>query len=105
MIGPFFRVVKNADLGLEYELFGQAPVQALGTLCGREFYFRSRHDEWTFEMADENGDLPSDRGGTTVFYRSEVQPDASYLPLYEAEQIISTLAREYLASNRPSETS
>ena len=31
------------DLGIEYDLWGENPVQALGEIRGREFDFRAKH--------------------------------------------------------------
>jgi hypothetical protein len=36
-------MTKLPSLELEYELWGASPVQALGTIQGRVFYFRSKY--------------------------------------------------------------
>lgn len=90
------RQVTDSLLQLEYEIWGSAPVQALGTVLGREFYFRSRHDEWSFEVALENGELPSDVGVEPVFYRTGAFENASYMPLDKGIAIIKRLATEFV---------
>jgi hypothetical protein len=37
-----------------------APVQAEGTVGGRPFYFRARHDEGSFAVAEVDGVDPAD---------------------------------------------
>jgi len=93
-------MTKVSDLArqLECEIWGSAPVQALGTVAGREFYFRSRHTEWTFEVATENGDLPTDVGVEPVFYRESKYENASYMSLEQGIAIIQRLASEYVTS-------
>ncbi len=88
-----------------------APVQYEGTIDGRPFYFRARHDGWSFGVAatfDEAVEVSSfdpaiDR--TTLPYGTFLRaakwgdrPDAaSYLPFEEAERIIWACAAEYAA--------
>ena len=82
------------DLGIEYDLWGQYPVQASGEIRGREFYFRAKHYEWEFEVADASGVLPSD-GGEAEFVRCGKHPDASYMPHDQAAALIDSFLREY----------
>jgi hypothetical protein len=63
-----------------------APVQAEGMLEGRPFYFRSRHQEWTFAVAERDGvdpvDLESSEGedlGWVRHGRFDAPSRASYL--------------------------
>jgi hypothetical protein len=94
--------ISNALLQLNCEIWGNAPVQALGTVAGREFYFRARHTEWTFEVATDDGDLPTDIGAEAVFFREGKHENASWMPLEEAVAIIKRNALEYVtASGRP----
>lgn len=86
----------NSLLSLEYELDGPAPVQALGTIAGRDFYFRSRHSEWSFEIANERGDLPSDVGEPVIFQRHGMYRNASYMPDEVATEIIEKCAIDFL---------
>jgi hypothetical protein len=62
-------LIRVPALEVQYEIFGDLPIQALGVVRNREFYFRLRHGEWTFEVADERGDLMSDHDQKQVFYR------------------------------------
>ena len=87
-----FRRHTDEMLGLAYEIWGAAPLQALGTVGDREFYFRARHTEWEFEVALENGDLPSDVGAEPVFRKTGKHPNASYMPIDTGIAIIKRLA-------------
>jgi hypothetical protein len=89
------------ELGLEYEVEGAAPVQALGTIRGREFYFRARHSNWTFEVANDLGELPTDVGGDALFYLQSRHNDASFLSLDEACVIIEHCAKSFLELTWP----
>ena len=81
-----------------------APVQYEGTVNGRPFYFRARHDAWSFAIADTHDDavdaseLWVPEGG---FYREAKYGDseeaASYMPHKEAEHIITECARAYIS--------
>jgi hypothetical protein len=92
------RIVKNGqewqvfvsvpELFLNYELWGGAPVQAIGDIKEREFYFRSRHTEWDFEISNAEKQLPSDVGQEQIFYRSARYKNAGYMPFEEAIDII-----------------
>ena len=89
----------------ELELHGRftthaAPVQAEGTVAGHAFYFRSRHEEWSFSVALSAEVDPADicfpdQG----FYREAVYGtrrfDASYMPMPEARRIIADCATEF----------
>ncbi len=90
--------VSDPLLQLNCEVWGYAPVQAIGTVAGREFYFRARHTEWTFEVATESGDLPSDIGVAPVFFREGTHENASWMPLNEATAIIKRNALEFVTS-------
>jgi hypothetical protein len=71
-------------------------VQAFGTVGGRELYFRARHENWTFDVADRDGNLPMDgRSGPDGFYREDVCFDASFLPFLAAVAIIARCLNEY----------
>ena len=90
--------ISDPQLQLECEVWGHAPVQALGSVGGREFYFRARHTEWTFEVATESGALPSDIGVEPVFDRSGAHENASWMSLEEAIAIIKRCALEFVTS-------
>lgn len=58
--------------GLEIEdLGGYVPVQAEGRVAGRPFYFRARHDEWSFAVAGDPEDsaLEARSGRETGWFR------------------------------------
>lgn len=48
--------------GWEGRIEGFCPVQGHGVVDGRGWYFRARHDAWSFEVW-ESGPLPSDGHG------------------------------------------
>ena len=85
------------DLGIEYDLWGEYPVQASGAIRGRAFYLRATHYEREFEVADADGVLPSD-GGKPEFVRRGKHPDASHMPHEEAASLIESFLREYAAA-------
>ena len=88
--------VSNPEFEANYEIWGAAPVQAIGTAFGRDIYFRARHDEWTFEVADEAGNLPSDgQAGPSGFLIRGKDLNASYMPLREARKIIERGLKDF----------
>src|SRR5262245_60953803 len=71
-------MVSDPELRTEYEVYGNAPVQGFGAVMGRDIYFRARHNKWSFEVADHQGELPSDgRAAADGFYREEPHPNAA----------------------------
>jgi hypothetical protein len=52
--------VEAPEYDATFEVYGNCPVQAFGTVLGRELYCRARHDGWSFDVADHAGNLPSD---------------------------------------------
>lgn len=93
--------IVDASLGLDYELTGSMPVQGVGTIGGREFYFRARHSNWEFEVADDLGNLPSDAGGNSVFHVSGRFRLADEMSAGDAVKIIAACARAWLDVVRP----
>jgi hypothetical protein len=80
----------------EFEVYGACPVQAFGTVRGRELYFRARHGVWSFDVADSAGHLPSDGYfDSDGFYREGVDPHKGYMPLPEAVAVVAECLREY----------
>ena len=83
-----------------------APVQAEGTIAGRPFYFRARHDEWEFVVAERVGADPAALGaedaatGAAWFRTGTVagRSAASFLSRAQAETLIHECARAYLAA-------
>lgn len=89
-------IIAAPELDASFELYGQAPVQAFGSVLGRELYFRARHDAWSFEVAGSAGNLPLDGyRDSDGFYREGDYPNASYMPLTEAVKIIERSLREF----------
>jgi hypothetical protein len=84
-----------------------APVQAEGTIAGRPFYFRARHDEWTLSVADRPDIDPIEIDSAAAaegrgWFRSALvgmprEERASYLSVEEATAIIRRCAAEYIA--------
>lgn len=52
----------RSGVGWEGRIEGFCPVQGHGVVDGRGWYFRARHDAWSFEVW-ESGPLPSDGHG------------------------------------------
>lgn len=89
-------VYKLPDLEAEFEIWGSCPAQALGTVVGRELYFRARHDEWSFDIADRNGNLPSNgQAEPDSFFRKGKLPKAGWMRTDEAAQLIVSLLSNY----------
>ena len=94
------RNVTDDAIGLSYRLYGAAPVQAEGIIAGKPFYFRARHEEWSFSVAPtaeaDPVDVESERQG---FYREGQygrRDEASYMPFDTAEAIIKGNVHDYL---------
>jgi hypothetical protein len=86
-----------------------APVQAEGTVNGRRFYFRSRHKEWTFAVAEHPDINPvtletpgSNHRGWVRVGRVEGPFQASYLGRVDADAIIRECASAYIAERAAS---
>lgn len=81
-----------------FEIAGDCPVQAIGTVRGRDLYFRARNNNWSFDVADSAGNLPSDGyRNSDGFYREAAHPNACWLPHEEAVKIIVNCLQEYTA--------
>jgi hypothetical protein len=94
--GPQRWFVEAPEYDARFEVWGDCPVQALGSVLGREMYFRARHDGWTFDVADHTGRLPSDGSwNSDGFYRAGDYPNASWMALRKAVSIIERCLREY----------
>ena len=44
-------LVRNPEYDATFEVYGKCPVQAFGTVLGRQLYFH-RHEGWSFDVAD-----------------------------------------------------
>jgi hypothetical protein len=82
-----------------------SPVQAEGLVNGKQFYFRSRHEHWSFAVSEDPNVDPIDiqsteQGKIYGFFIEERYGDASfdagYMPLDEAERIIENCVNIYL---------
>jgi hypothetical protein len=63
---------------------------------GRDLYFRARRGDWWFEVADRDGNLPSDGfRNSDGFYREGDDPHVGFMPLREAIAVIAGCPREY----------
>ena len=87
---------RNEELELEFAVYGESPVQAFGSVTGRDLYFHARHDGWELEIANERGELPTDVGDRNGFVRRGKVKGASDLPYAEAAALIEACVREYL---------
>jgi hypothetical protein len=89
-------IVSAPEFDAEFEVYGNCPVQAFGTVLDREIYFRARHEDWSFDVADGAGNLPSDGYlGSDGFYRAGRYSNAGWMPLQEAVKIIVACLREF----------
>ena len=89
--------VSDPDMCIEYEIYGYAPVQGFGKVIDRDIYFRARHDGWSFDIADNKGDLPSDGfADPDGFYREGAFENASYMPIEKAMRLIDRCLQEYI---------
>lgn len=88
--------VTAPEFDASFEVYGNCPVQAFGTVLGRDLYFRARHDSWSFDVADHAGNLPSDGyRDSDGFYREGEYPNAGWMPLEKAVAIIERCLREF----------
>lgn len=88
--------VSAPEFCAEFQVYGNCPVQAFGDVLGRELYFRARHDEWSFDVADSAGILPSDGyRDSDGFYREGKHANAGWMPLDKAVRIITKCLREF----------
>jgi hypothetical protein len=86
------------ELDAAFEVWGDCPVQGIGSICGRDLYFRARNDSWSLDVADSAGNLPSDGyRESDGFYREAAYPNASWMAHREAIKIIGACLQEYVA--------
>lgn len=105
-MSKFERPISSTQLNLVGKVYGSAPVQGEGTINGYPFYFRARHDEWTFSISENAEVDPVDiqlieTGKKHGFFKKEPYGDeggelAGYLEFSEAEQFIFACCRAYL---------
>lgn len=91
--------VHAPEFEAEFSVSGACPVQAFGTVRGRDLYFRARHGEWWFEVEDAAGRLPSDGyRDSDGFYMEGMDPHNGHMPLDEAVGVIEQCLREYVGA-------
>lgn len=103
------RNLYKPKLNLEGTICGLSPVQAEGTINGHSFYFRARHDEWSFAISEATDIDPVDiedieSGEKHGFFKEDSfgkkgGESASYMPLDKAESIILACCSEYIFRN------
>ncbi len=103
------RIIDRPELNLTGRIYGQSPVQGEGTIIGNAFYFRARHDEWTFSVSENIEIDPVDiqtqeAGKQHGFYREngygqKGMESASYMDFEIAEKLIIDCIKEYKKRN------
>jgi hypothetical protein len=79
-----------------FEVSGACPVQAFGTVRGRDLFFHARHGIWFFEVADSAGNMPSDGyRESDGFYLEGIDTYSGYVPLPEAVAVVAECLRTY----------
>lgn len=77
---------------------GNCPVQAEGTIAGKEFYFRARGNRWSMSIDSDLG--PNDRFFNPEWYYQEPYGDgpfdAGWMTEDEARSFIAQAAERYL---------
>ena len=94
--------------GWSGDIGGCCPVQGVGVLDGLPWYFRARHEELSFRLADTpNGDpvaVKPGLGGSGWYVEREYFGDifaAGYMSNDEAWQFVETCIAEYRAGKLP----
>jgi len=97
-VGQNRMTVVDPELQIEFEVYGfPSLVEGLGKVLGRDMYFHAKYDDWFFEVADRNGNMPSDGFfDSDGFYQEARYRDPGGLPLEEAVRIIEDCLRLYL---------
>ena len=99
---------ENVELKLRGKIYGSGPVQAEGTINGFPFYFRARHDTWTFAISENPEIDPVDiqiieTGKRYGFFAEgrlgkEWEYLASYMDSDKVTEIIKKCSKEYLTT-------
>lgn len=79
-------------------LGGNCPVQAEGTIDGKEFYFRARYDSWSLSIGDDP--IGSVEWEYEEPYGTPDGYDAGWMSEDEARAFISKAAKKYTATRR-----
>lgn len=89
------------EFAAQFEVYGCQPVQGFGEVHGRDLYFRAKYDEWSFEVADRNGNMPSDGfHDSDGYYVERPYLNAGYMPHREAVLLIEQSLRAYTDARR-----
>jgi hypothetical protein len=96
---------ENIELKLKGTVYGSGPVQAEGTVNDFPFYFRSRHDTWTFSISENPEIDPVDiqtaeQGDKYGFFQEghigkQWEYRASYLDPDTVKEIIEKCTKSY----------
>jgi hypothetical protein len=107
----YHRKIVNHELKLKGEIQGYCPVQGSGTVDNFPFYFRARHDQWSFAISEHPEIDPVDiqlieTGEQYGFFKEakygiEGGDLAGWMELSEAEKLIIECCVEY-TKNRDS---
>ena len=99
------RKIDRPELNLTGRIYGRSPVQGEGTIRGNAFYFRARHDEWTFSVSENAEINPVDiqtieAGKQHGFYRENgYRPNrmgsVGYMDFEIAEKSMIDCVKEY----------
>tara|TARA_R110002050_G_scaffold299374_2_gene464759 strand:+ start:22 stop:357 length:336 start_codon:yes stop_codon:yes gene_type:complete len=97
--------INHIELDVIGTVYGVSPVQAEGTVHGLSFYFRARHDEWTFSVSEnpeiDPVDIQTIEAGESYGFFKECSyggigaESASYMDFQTAENIIIDCCAEY----------
>ena len=96
----------SVPAGVEVSLYGEAPVQGDGRVDGHPFYFRARHEHWSFTICishdiDPSEIPPPDNDGWFTwdeFVCYEVSggyTKASRMPFEKAHELIAKCVAEF----------
>jgi len=81
------------EFDADFEVFGACPVEAVGTVCGRDLYFHTRHERWSFEVADDFGNT-NGHSADKLLHEGD-HPGADWMSHQQAAEIIIRCLREY----------
>lgn len=90
------------EFDAQFEVGGNFPVQGSGTVRGRDLYFRARHSAWSFEVADRDGNMPSDGfQDSDGFHVERPYANACLMPHREAVAFIAQCLQQYIDAAAP----
>ena len=85
------------DLVIDW-IGGNCPVQSEGTVRGIPYYFRSRHENWTFSLGSDpiTWEIEALDFHVSGLYKKGEPEQAGYMPEDEAREIIKLCAELYI---------